>query len=124
MKALSVYEPWASLVVDGIKPVENRNWRYSPKYRGPLLIHAAKHFDYEGWQWIQKAMNMILPDPGSYKRGGIIGRVDFTRVVLTHDSPWFFGPLGFVFENPVSLPFTPYRGRQGLFEVPDYGGKL
>lgn len=39
IKALSVWQPWASLIADGHKRFETRSW--STKYRGPLLICAA-----------------------------------------------------------------------------------
>ena len=42
MKALSLTQPWATLVASGRKQVETRSWTTS--YRGPLLIHAAKGF--------------------------------------------------------------------------------
>jgi hypothetical protein len=40
MKALSLWQPWASAIVMGRKHIETRHW--STNYRGPLLIHAAK----------------------------------------------------------------------------------
>jgi hypothetical protein len=40
VKALSVRQPWASLIACGRKTVEIRSWRTA--YRGPLLICAAK----------------------------------------------------------------------------------
>lgn len=40
MKALTVWQPWASLVALGVKTIETRSW--STSYRGPLAIHAAK----------------------------------------------------------------------------------
>ena len=40
MKALTVYQPWASLIACGSKTLETRRW--ATKYRGPLAIHAAK----------------------------------------------------------------------------------
>ncbi len=40
MKALSLTQPWASLVATDQKRVETRSW--STNYRGPLYIHAAK----------------------------------------------------------------------------------
>lgn len=43
MKALSLLQPWASLVASGKKTIETRVW--NTKYRGPLLICAAKGFD-------------------------------------------------------------------------------
>ncbi len=42
MKALTLTQPWASLVAFGYKRVETRSWRTS--YRGALAIHAAKGF--------------------------------------------------------------------------------
>ena len=39
MKALTLTQPWASLVASGAKRIETRSWRTS--YRGPLAIHAA-----------------------------------------------------------------------------------
>lgn len=42
MKALTLTQPWASLVACGAKKVETRSWGTS--YRGPLAIHAAKGF--------------------------------------------------------------------------------
>lgn len=40
MKALTLTEPWASLIALGEKKVETRGW--STTHRGPILIHAAK----------------------------------------------------------------------------------
>ena len=40
MKAISLWQPWASLVATGAKQWETRSWATS--YRGPLAIHAAK----------------------------------------------------------------------------------
>lgn len=40
MKALSLTQPWATLVSLGAKKIETRSW--STPYRGKLLIHAAK----------------------------------------------------------------------------------
>lgn len=39
MKALSLHQPWASLVAVGVKTIETRSW--STLYRGPLAIHAT-----------------------------------------------------------------------------------
>ncbi len=40
MKALTICEPWATLIAQGVKRIENRTWR--THYRGPLAIHAGK----------------------------------------------------------------------------------
>lgn len=42
MKALTLTQPWATLVATGAKKIETRSW--STKYRGELAIHAAKGF--------------------------------------------------------------------------------
>lgn len=42
MKALTLTQPWASLVAFGYKHIETRSWKTN--YRGPLAIHAAKGF--------------------------------------------------------------------------------
>ena len=40
MKALSVKQPWASMIASGVKTIETRTW-YT-EYRGPLLICSSK----------------------------------------------------------------------------------
>lgn len=45
VKALSLTQPWATLVALGAKQIETRSWYTS--YRGPLVIHAAKAFPAE-----------------------------------------------------------------------------
>lgn len=40
MKALTIRQPWASLIAAGVKTIETRSW--STKHRGPLAIHAGK----------------------------------------------------------------------------------
>ncbi len=41
MKAISIKEPWASLIKNGLKDIETRTW--ATKYRGPLLLCASKY---------------------------------------------------------------------------------
>jgi len=43
MKAITLYQPWASLLAKGPKRYETRSWKTS--YRGWLAIHAALRFD-------------------------------------------------------------------------------
>lgn len=40
MKALTVRQPWADLIITGRKSIEVRSW--PTRYRGPMAIHAAK----------------------------------------------------------------------------------
>lgn len=46
MKALSLIQPWATLVAVGAKRYETRSW--STPYRGPIAIHASKWLDAGG----------------------------------------------------------------------------
>ena len=40
--AITIRQPWAALIVNGIKDVENRNWRLPDKYRNcTVLVHAS-----------------------------------------------------------------------------------
>ena len=41
MKALTIRQPWASLIACGAKRFETRGWKMN--YRGKLAIHAGKH---------------------------------------------------------------------------------
>src|ERR1700689_5364039 len=50
MKALTLTQPWASLVAVGAKRIETRSWR--TPYRGPLAIHAAKTFPKDARQYL------------------------------------------------------------------------
>lgn len=43
MKAITLQQPWASLIARGIKKYETRSW--PTKYRGPIAIHAGKQID-------------------------------------------------------------------------------
>lgn len=39
MKALSIKQPWASLIAHGIKDIENITWK--TQFRGRIFIHAS-----------------------------------------------------------------------------------
>lgn len=45
MKAITIHQPWASLIAHGYKRFETRGWRTN--YRGPIAIHASKKRDME-----------------------------------------------------------------------------
>ena len=55
MKALTLHQPWATLVARGIKQVETRSW--STTYRGQLAIHASVRQPAIWWQ------EMVRDDP-------------------------------------------------------------
>jgi len=113
VKALSVRQPWAWAIVAGLKPVENRTWR--TVYRGPLAIHASQRFDADGAAWIAQHVGCAVP--AALPHGGIVGHVQLTDCVEQFDSPWFFGPYGFVLQRATALPLVPLPGRLRLFDV-------
>jgi hypothetical protein len=121
MKALSIRQPWAWLIVNGYKDIENRNWR--TKYRGPVLIHAAQKMrleDYYQAQEIAKSLGVRkFPSVNTLMRdfsGGIVGIATITDCVDESPSPWFFGFNGFVLADARPLTFTPLKGRLSFFE--------
>jgi hypothetical protein len=119
MQALSIQQPWAWLIVNGYKQVENRDWW--TKFRGRVLIHAGKKvdpaFDYE---WAEDLLGGIHI-PREVFCGGIVGAATITDCVTRMPgNPWFFGKHGFVMENAVALDVpVPCKGQLGFFKVPD-----
>ena len=119
MKALSIKQPWAWLIANGFKPIENRNWRYQPRFRGPFLIHAGKKRDVLDDRFIKLCRRRRIKIPEDLPLGGIVGSAEIVDVVTASMSPWFLGPLGFVLRNARPLPFVPCKGQLGFFDV-DY----
>lgn len=122
MKCLSVRQPWAWLLVNGWKNVENRSW--STGVRGRVLIHAGKTMtrdDYEACLDFIAFKGMTVPVPPfndiDLHRGGIVGSVEILDCVTHHHSEWFEGPFGFVCDLGTPMPFIPCRGALGFFEV-------
>ena len=124
MKTISLRQPWAWMICQGFKPVENRTW--NTNHRGPILIHASKTFDMAGYDWILENRHKLkifdhrIPFPDEYYKGGVIGRANLVRSCRQNDSAWFFGPWGFVltdpelFERPIAYP-----GKLNIFEITD-----
>lgn len=116
--ALSIRQPWAWLIVNGYKPVENRDW--PTNYRGPVLIHASKTRDPEGYSQalqICELLGITLPPLDDLPKGGIVGEATLHDCVTESDSPWFVGEHGFLLRDARPLPFVPLRGWLGFFNV-------
>lgn len=129
MKALSLWQPWASAIALGHKTIETRSW--STKYRGPIAIHAAKRWTPEQIRFasIEHALNRM---PKRLPLGAIVAVARLARVERTDDietsvSPieriygdYSWGRYGWVLEDikPLREPIS-FRGAQGLFNVPD-----
>jgi hypothetical protein len=140
VKAISVRQPWAWCITNAGKCVENRTW--NTDYRGPVLIHAAKRCtmaEYVDWSnsiWnaapyaeavLCSLTGHDLPDIKDMPRGGFVARASIVgcvhasdkHLLSAQDKLWFFGPYGFVLSDVEPIPFVPYLGALGLFNVPD-----
>jgi hypothetical protein len=125
MLALSIRQPWAWMIIHADKDVENRDW--PTKVRGRILIHAAKTVTIVDWNsaWdfsygtdAPRKANEAGLTRQNIERGGIIGSVEVYACVTQSSSRWFMGRYGFLLRDPMPLPFTPWRGQLGFFDVP------
>lgn len=131
MKALTISQPYASLIADGEKFVENRTWECL--YRGPLMIHAGK-----GTQYLTKGQLADYPSGcvvavcemlgavhvptlrESAARGISCGRflAQQCRRIAAHEHTE--GPFGFILGNVRKLAApVPAKGAQGLWTPSD-----
>jgi hypothetical protein len=126
--ALSVKQPWAALLVHGLKTIEVRRWPTSR--RGPILIHAARVPDHRPEAWAKLPLDL---HPAARLLGGIVGEGVLTDCVtyasreafandekrhLNHPA-WFEPPklYGFTFEAVKATPFRLYPGWVRFFAV-------
>ena len=128
MFALSLLQPWASLVILGHKKIETRNW--STAYRGRLWIHASKGKAAKEITLKFQRENLL---PLNIPYGFVLGSVLLSSVkpfnpetdhnYLTLEEGVFGEPLfSWHFENPIPLPYPlPARGSMRLwnFEGPE-----
>lgn len=118
MKILTVKQPWAWLIVSGLKDIENRSW--ATKYRGPLLIQSSAKLpprdEFRASVELALARGVNI-DESLLRFGGIVGMVQLLSCVRSHDSVWFQGPIGWVLRDAQPLPFVPIVGQQGIFEA-------
>lgn len=132
MKALSIMQPWAWLITNGHKDIENRTWKSwntGLSFRGKCLVHAGKKVDGGKRQYadlcddILDGHNIQLPCYDDLELGGIVGIMNIANCVKQSPSPWFFGEYGFVIDRAKPLPFMPYIGQLGFFDA-EYDKKL
>lgn len=125
MKALSIKQPWAHMIVHGGKDIENRTW--ATKFRGRFLVHASKGCTRKYWaeavEFMLKAGvikdHSEVPPIDQLEMGGVIGSVELVDSVTASDSPWYMGMHAFVLRDPQPMPFVPFMGKLQFFEVPD-----
>jgi ASCH domain len=116
MKALSIRQPWAWLIINGFKDIENRSW--PTKFRGKIYVHAGKVITDEEYLdafLVAQKNGVMLPLGHELERGGIVGEVEIVDCVNGSKSPWFFGEYGFVLREAKPIPFQPCKGALGFF---------
>lgn len=77
MRALTVRQPWAWLIVNGHKDVENRARAYS--YRGRFAVHAGLARDDDADARARRAAakrGIIIPPSEELVRGALVGDVE------------------------------------------------
>jgi hypothetical protein len=134
-KALSVLQPWATLILLGAKRLETRPWRTA--HRGPLAIHAGRRLlpagralaAREPWRTILREASYASCD--ELPRGAVLGSVELVDCLAVEDLPpdalsesdlalGDFRPGRWVWQlcHPVRLDYPfPAVGRLGLFTL-------
>ncbi len=117
MKALSIKQPFAELILQHKKKIELRKW--NTKFRGEFLIHASKKCDKDA---MKKFGFTELPC------GVIVGKAVLANVRKyenesqhkkdkeLHLADSYWGNYGFVLENPVRLSEIVVNGKLGFWE--------
>ena len=111
VKALTVQQPWASLIVEGIKDVENRT-RYS-YYRGRLGIHAGLRFDQQALDRYERVLGDELP------LGALVGSITLVDCIDDSRSEWAIpGMWHWILANPRKLARPRWMpGKLGIWNT-------
>jgi len=125
VKAVTISQPFASLIADGAKFVENRTWEC--RYRGPIAIHAGKGTQYLDRRELREYPNggivavanllacMPLDSMRRISRSQRIQRTELTiGEVLDHEHTE--GPWCWILSDVKPCKFFPCRGAQGLWD--------
>ena len=106
MKVITIKQPWATLIAEGLKKYEFRTW--NTKYRGDILIHAGKSID-------RKALARFKDYNFKYPTGCIIAKAKLTDSIYVDDS--------FVEKVVPNNPLV-YKGKKKKNNWEGYGFKL
>ena len=142
MKAITIKQPWASLIVEGIKDIENRTW--PTKFRGRVLIHAGAKWDdnhremsrlftRNQWDFLSREKQFEMSG-GTLPLSQIIGSVEIVDCMINHPSTWaeksgriydgihsndFKIIYNWVLANPILFPEPiPAKGKLSFWDYP------
>lgn len=129
MKALTLWEPFASCIAFGVKKIETRT--YKTNYRGVLLIHAGKRAVDDYGMSLLSLLEKDYKQKITVNRGHIVARVNLVDCVqMTQDyidkqtplekglGGWYVGNWAWVLDEVVQITPIPATGAQG-FWVPN-----
>lgn len=148
MKAISLWQPWASAIAVGCKSCETRHWKTA--YRGPIAIHAAQtssreleatfdRFMSSGGNFLQPHHRARLFSFTMLPKGAVVAIAELREILTTEQALkeccistlemmlGNYGPDRFVwFLGNVKPLREPYfiKGHQGIFNVPDSIGEM
>lgn len=115
MRTLSIMQPWASLLAEGVKTVELRSW--STRYRGSILVRASKSI----MPWTDDAGKRVKLPTNCLL---LVAELEDVRSMQPQDSlpamsfysndqfAWVIKPEYYVYP-------TPAAGRLKLYQTPD-----
>ena len=141
LRAVTVCQPWAWLIAEGYKPVENRvhAWMFRAALHGELAIHAGKadtHFTDHAWGMVrhaerEKPVHERMVGPGDFVRGAIVAVVRLVSIETAAAARrryagnmdvlmYVEGPACLILERVWKVPEpVTCRGQQGLWMVPE-----
>lgn len=93
MKAITIKQPFASLIIEGYKEYEFRTWR--TKFRGDILIHAGKGVDKKA---MEKYKHLVSDCPS----GCMLGIVKITDCIKIDDEAREMLKDNIVYDNVVN----------------------
>jgi hypothetical protein len=121
IKALTIRQPWAELILRGRKPYELRSWRTN--HRGPLVIHAAMRVDSEDTKRLGLNPEKLIT--GSFVGVAVLSDV---RRYTSEDARllrgkraggrWYPHLFSWVLKKPRRISPIKAKGQLGLFNVP------
>ncbi len=110
MKTLTIWEPWATLIAQGRKQIENRSW--STTHRGTLAIHAGRKVL---WDVAEEYGVQDIVAPGFVLC--TVQLVDVVDVSEVAQEPFATGPLCWILVDPRETQRVRIRGQMGLFDI-------
>lgn len=133
MRAISIIQPWATLILLGEKEYETRSW--GNDYRGPVLIHASRkksrelEFTCRSNPIVAELFKKHGLDFEKLPRGGFIGQVEMIDCLPTGSltvgaqeaavGDFRPGRHALKFTNPKPFQLIECAGMLGLYRIPD-----